>query len=66
MTALMRFAPGAVLPDHEHVNIEQTYVLEGRLVDKEGPAEGIEAKTGRVHLARARQPAFRLVRRRAA
>ena len=43
MTALMRFAPGAVLPDHEHVNIEQTYVLEGRLVDKEGPAEGIAA-----------------------
>ena len=46
MTALMRFAPGAVLPDHEHVNVEQTYVLEGRLVDREGPAEGIEAKTG--------------------
>jgi anti-sigma factor ChrR (cupin superfamily) len=46
MTALMRFAPGAVLPDHEHVNIEQTYVLEGSLVDKEGPATGIEAKTG--------------------
>ena len=63
MTALMRFAPGAVLPDHEHVNIEQTYVLEGRLVDQEGPAEGIEARQGRVHLARARQPAFRLVPR---
>jgi anti-sigma factor ChrR (cupin superfamily) len=46
MTALMRFAPGAVLPDHEHVNIEQTYVLEGSLVDKEGPAEGIECKAG--------------------
>jgi anti-sigma factor ChrR (cupin superfamily) len=46
MTALMRFAPGAVLPDHEHVNIEQTYVLEGRLVDKEGPAAGIEANKG--------------------
>jgi anti-sigma factor ChrR (cupin superfamily) len=46
MTALMRFAPGAVLPDHEHVNIEQTYMLEGRLVDREGPAEGIEAKAG--------------------
>jgi anti-sigma factor ChrR (cupin superfamily) len=46
MTALMRFAPGAVLPDHEHVNIEQTYVLEGRLVDKDGPAAGIEAKAG--------------------
>ena len=42
VTALMRFAPGAVLPDHEHVKIEQTYVLEGRLVDKEGPAEGLE------------------------
>ena len=33
VTALMRFAPGAVLPDHEHVKIEQTYVLEGKLVD---------------------------------
>lgn len=46
MTALMRFAPGAVLPDHEHVNIEQTYVLEGSLVDKDGPAAGIECKKG--------------------
>ena len=46
MTALMRFAPGAVLPDHEHVNIEQTYVLEGSLVDKDGPAKGIECKAG--------------------
>ena len=33
-TALFRFAPGAVLPDHEHVSIEQTYVLEGHLVDR--------------------------------
>ena len=46
MTALMRFAPGAVLPDHEHVHIEQTFVLEGSLVDKEGPAKGIEARAG--------------------
>jgi anti-sigma factor ChrR (cupin superfamily) len=46
VTALMRFAPGAVLPDHEHVNIEQTYVLEGKLVDKEGPVEGLEVKAG--------------------
>ena len=45
-TLLMKFAPGAVLPDHEHVNIEQTYVLEGSLVDKEGPAAGIECKAG--------------------
>ena len=46
MTALMRFAPGAVLPDHEHVKIEQTYVLEGRLVDKEGPAAGLDVGPG--------------------
>jgi anti-sigma factor ChrR (cupin superfamily) len=46
MTALMRFAPGAVLPDHEHVNIEQTYVLEGSLVDKEGPVEGMACSAG--------------------
>ncbi len=46
VTALMRFTPGAVLPDHEHVKIEQTYVLEGRLVDKEGPAEGLSVGPG--------------------
>jgi anti-sigma factor ChrR (cupin superfamily) len=46
VTALMRFEPGAVLPDHEHVKIEQTYVLEGSLVDKEGPAKGLEVKPG--------------------
>ena len=27
VTVLTRFAPGAVLPDHEHVKIEQTYVI---------------------------------------
>jgi anti-sigma factor ChrR (cupin superfamily) len=36
VTALMKFAPGAKLPDHEHVQIEQTYVLEGSLVCGEG------------------------------
>ena len=35
-TALMRMAPGAKLPDHEHVQIEQTYVLEGSLMCPEG------------------------------
>ena len=29
------------LPDHEHVLIEQTYVLEGSLVDKAGPDAGL-------------------------
>src|SRR2546423_633742 len=46
VTALTRFAPGAVLPDHEHVKIEQTYVLEGRLVDKEGPDAGLDVGPG--------------------
>jgi anti-sigma factor ChrR (cupin superfamily) len=36
VTSLMKFAPGARLPDHEHVMIEQTYVLEGSLVCGEG------------------------------
>jgi anti-sigma factor ChrR (cupin superfamily) len=36
LTALMKFAPNARLPDHEHVRIEQTYVLEGSLVCGEG------------------------------
>jgi len=46
VTALMRMAAGAVLPDHEHVRIEQTYMLEGRLVDREGPVRGLEVKAG--------------------
>jgi anti-sigma factor ChrR (cupin superfamily) len=45
-TLLFRMAPGAVLPDHEHVLIEQTYVLEGSLVDKEGPDAGLEVGPG--------------------
>lgn len=45
-SSLMRMAPGAVLPDHEHVLIEQTWVLEGHLVDRSGPDEGIECKAG--------------------
>jgi anti-sigma factor ChrR (cupin superfamily) len=38
LTALTRFAPGAKLPDHEHVELEQTYVLQGSLADAEGIA----------------------------
>src|SRR5262245_66562801 len=38
LTALTRFAPGAVLPDHEHVELEQSYVLDGMLVDGVGGA----------------------------
>ncbi len=36
LTQLLRMAPGATLPDHEHVQIEQTYVMEGSLVCGEG------------------------------
>jgi anti-sigma factor ChrR (cupin superfamily) len=36
LTVLMKMAPGAKLPDHEHVLIEQTWMLEGRLVCGEG------------------------------
>ena len=38
VTALARFAPGAELPDHEHVEIEQSFILEGSLTDNEGTA----------------------------
>jgi anti-sigma factor ChrR (cupin superfamily) len=46
VTALTRMAPGSVLPDHEHVRIEQTFVLEGHLVDRDGPDAGLECRAG--------------------
>ena len=45
-TLLFKMAPGAVLPDHEHALLEQTWVLEGSLVDKDGPDAGLEVKAG--------------------
>ena len=36
LTSMTRMAPGTALPDHMHVGIEQTFVLEGSLVDHEG------------------------------
>ena len=36
VTALMKMAPGVKLPDHQHVKIEQTFVLEGSLCCPEG------------------------------
>ena len=35
-TALFRMEPGARLPRHRHVGIEETFVLEGSLVDDDG------------------------------
>ena len=37
-TGLFRLAPGAVVPDHVHNEIEQTYVLEGTFSDEDGDA----------------------------
>jgi anti-sigma factor ChrR (cupin superfamily) len=56
LTALTRFGPGAVLPDHEHVEIEQSYVLEGVLEDAEGVATAgnyVWRPAGSRHAARA-------------
>ena len=36
LTVLLKMAPNARLPDHEHVLIEQTYLLEGSLICGEG------------------------------
>ena len=35
-TALIEWSPGASLPFHEHIDIEQSYVLSGSLCDDEG------------------------------
>ena len=36
LTMLMKMAPGAKLPDHEHVEIEQSWILSGSLDCSEG------------------------------
>ena len=36
LTALFRWQPGSELALHEHVEVEQTFVIEGSLVDDEG------------------------------
>jgi anti-sigma factor ChrR (cupin superfamily) len=36
LTALFRWQPGSELTLHEHVEVEQTFVIEGSLVDDEG------------------------------
>ena len=36
LTALFRWQPGTVLALHEHVEIEQSYVLEGEFYDDDG------------------------------
>jgi anti-sigma factor ChrR (cupin superfamily) len=56
LTALFRWEPGAELALHEHVEIEQTFVLEGSLVDDEGEVSAgnyVWRPKGNRHLARA-------------
>ena len=36
MTAMFKWEPGSKLTFHEHVELEQTFVLKGSLVDDEG------------------------------
>jgi anti-sigma factor ChrR (cupin superfamily) len=36
LTALFRWQPGSELTLHEHIEVEQTFVLEGSLVDDKG------------------------------
>ena len=55
MTALFRWQPGAELTLHEHVEIEQTFVLEGSLVDDEGEVRAgnyVWRPKGNRHIAR--------------
>ncbi len=63
MTTITRMAPGAVLPLHEHADVEQTYVLEGRLVDGEGEVragEYVWRPAGSTHVASAPEGALLL------
>jgi anti-sigma factor ChrR (cupin superfamily) len=55
LTALFRWEPGTELPLHEHVEVEQTYVLEGSIVDDEGEVVAgnyVWRPKGNRHLAR--------------
>jgi anti-sigma factor ChrR (cupin superfamily) len=55
LTALFRWQPGTALPLHEHVEIEQTYVLEGSIVDEEGEVRAgnyVWRPKGNRHIAR--------------
>ena len=55
LTALFRWQPGTELDLHEHVEIEQTYVLEGSIVDDEGEVRAgdyVWRPKGNRHIAR--------------
>jgi len=55
LTALFRWQPGTELPLHEHIEIEQTFVLDGSIVDEEGEVrkgDYVWRPAGNRHIAR--------------
>jgi anti-sigma factor ChrR (cupin superfamily) len=63
LTALFRWAPGTVLPLHEHTGVEQTYVLEGSFEDEDGEVTAgnyVSRPVGSRHVARSPKGALML------
>jgi anti-sigma factor ChrR (cupin superfamily) len=61
LTALFRWQAGAELALHEHVEVEQTFVLQGSLVDEEGEVTAgnyVWRPKGNRHIARSPQGAL--------
>ena len=55
-TILFKMAPGAVVPLHEHTDLEQTFMLEGSLADHEGECTAgnfVWRPGGNIHVAHA-------------
>jgi anti-sigma factor ChrR (cupin superfamily) len=53
-TVLTRMEPGARLPRHRHVGLEQSFILEGSLVDEDGACTAgnfVWRRAGSVHSA---------------
>ena len=61
LTALFRWAPGTALDLHEHIEIEQTWVISGAIVDDEGEVRAgdyVWRPAGNRHLARSPEGAL--------
>ncbi len=53
-TVLTRMEPGAWLPRHRHVGLEQSFILEGSLVDEDGACTAgnfVWRRPGSIHSA---------------
>lgn len=61
LTALFRWQPNTVLPLHEHVEIEQSFILEGSIYDDEGVSlkgDYVWRPKGNRHIARSEHGAL--------